>query len=92
MTGCSLRRLQELAAAVIDVSSEVATPQATKESDRASRLSECQSNTGGTMTGCSLRRLQVHVRIQPPLPASRESTWGISFTLRRRMAENGSRG
>jgi hypothetical protein len=33
-----------------------------------------------------------NVRIQPPPLASRESTWGIRFTLRHHMTENGSRG
>ena len=46
MTRCSLRRLQELAAPRDrPVSYEVAALQATKESERASSLSECQSNT-----------------------------------------------
>ena len=52
MTSCSLRRLQELAAQIVTAVTE-AIPQATKESERASSLSECQSNSGA-MTGRAL--------------------------------------
>ena len=46
MTSCSLRRLQELAAQHDRrINYEVAALHATKESERASSLSECQSNT-----------------------------------------------